>query len=164
MAIRKKKNEIKRLIEVFEEQANKFHDLKISTIYRKKNKFVDIHQFDKNHHVIMLWQYSGVMSDAHQMTMDLLNRHEIWGVLSAELSAYSLLEGEACQLFMRMANRAGALFTEKEREKLKSKQLKELVAEGLDNSEGKPVCVHNSANASVWLHYLLYYISKVRTF
>lgn len=164
MAIRKKKNEIKRLIEVFEEQANKFHDLKISTIYRKKNKFVDIHQFDKNHHVIMLWQYSGVMSDAHQMTMDLLNRHEIWGVLSAELSAYSLLEGEACQLFMRMANRAGALFTEKEREKLKSKQLKELVAEGLDNSEGKPVCVHNSANASVWLHYLLYYISKVRPY
>lgn len=163
MAIRKKKNEIKRLIAAFEEQANKFHDLRLSTVYRKKNKIVNERQFDKKNHIIMLWQYYGLMSDTHKFTMDVINRHEIWGVLGAELSAYSLLEGETCHLFIRMANRAGALFSEKEREKIKSKQLEELVAEGISNPEGgKPVCAHNTANASIWLHYLLYFISKIR--
>ncbi|GIU26472.1 TIR domain-containing protein [Shewanella sp. MBTL60-007] len=164
MAIRKKKTEIKRLISAFEAEANKFHDLRLSTVYREKNKIVNERRFERNNHIIMLWQYYGIMSDAHQVTMDVLDRHPIWGVLGAELSAYSLLEGETCQLFMRMANRAGALFSEKERDKIKSRQLEELVEKKMKSSEGKPVCAHNTANASIWLNYLLYYISKVRPF
>lgn len=164
MAIRKKKTEIKRLISAFEAEANKFHDLKLSTIYREGNKIVNDMVFEEKNHIIMLWQYYGIISDANELTMDVLNRHPIWGILGAELSAYSLLEGETCKLFLRMANRAGDLFSEKEINEIKSRQLKELIEDQMKKSEGKPVCAHNSANASLWLNYLLFYISKIKPY
>lgn len=162
MAIKKKKNEIRRLITAFEYEASRFHDLKLSTIYRHKNNLTNEREFEPPNHIIMLWQYYGELSDTHQITMDVINRHPIWGILGAELSAYSLLEGETCQLFIRMANRAGALFSEKERKKIKSRQLNEILEEKQKATILKTVCTHNIANASIWLNYLLYYISKVK--
>jgi hypothetical protein len=162
MAIRKKKTEIKRLISSFEVEADKFHDLKLSTLYNTMDQVSTDRVFEKPNHVIMLWQYYGELSDTHQMSSDAMNRDSIWGVPGAELSAYSLLEGETCQKFIRMANRAGALFSEKECQKIKKQQLEDLVKERQETTKLKPVCIHNSANASVWLNYLLVYISKVR--
>lgn len=76
----------------------------------------------------------------------------------SELSSFAVIEGESCNLFVRMAKRAGSLFNEQEVDIIKSRALREILKEEDDN--GKiTLFVTNDNKLSIWLNYLLYYVS-----
>lgn len=161
MSLRKKGNEIKRLISAFEIEAAKFHDIKFSTYFIASNGVVEDRKFESPNHVISLWQYYGKMplkDVAERFINDLRSSDLQWGVRGAELTSFAVIEGESCNLFVRMAKRAGSLFNEKEALIIKSRVLEEFCNEEND-SENIIMFVANENKLSIWLNYLLYFIS-----
>ncbi len=61
MSVRKKQKEISRLIEAFEVEAAKFHDLTFSVHYITQEEPDKDTKFHDKNHSIMLWQYQGVL-------------------------------------------------------------------------------------------------------
>lgn len=163
MSLRKKKAEIKRLISSFEREADKFHDLIFSLFYVTDDEAVDNRRFKSPNHVIMLWQYYGKIEgqDGIEDFMENLRGSDLqWGIRGAKLSAFAVIEGETCALFVRMAKRAGSLFNEKESFALKSRVVSEIQKSDEDGASN-PTAAVNDNEMAVWLNYLLYYISKV---
>ncbi|MDP1539165.1 MAG: TIR domain-containing protein [Moraxellaceae bacterium] len=163
MSLRKKKNEIERLISSFEREADKFHDLTFSLFYVTHEGPVDNRKFKSPNHTIMLWQYYGKIKPqggAEKFVENLKHSDLKWGVRGAQLSAFAVIEGESCALFARMAKRAGSLFNEKEASVLKSRVVSE-IQESEKDGVSKPTAAVNGNEMAVWLSYLLYYISKV---
>lgn len=163
MSLRKKKNEIKRLISSFEREADKFHDLTFSLFYLTNKGPVDNREFKSPNHTIMLWQYYGkiqTQGGAEKFVANLKNSDLQWGLRGAKFSAFAVIEGNSYALFCRMAKRAGSLFNEKESAALKGRLVSEI-----QNSEkdgiNKPAAAVNDNKMAIWLSYLIYYISKV---
>ncbi len=164
MSLRKKTNEIRRLISAFEKEADKFHDLKFSVYYISGQGNVDDSIFSQPNHAIMLWQYYGKIDGTEGSTNlfhDLKGSDMKWGLKGAEISSFGVIEGEACKQFVRMANRAGSLFNEKEAYSIKTRVSNEIVEQEKDGS-AKPVTVMNDNPLSIWLNFLLYHISLVK--
>jgi hypothetical protein len=163
MSLSKKKNEIRRLINSFEHEAGKFHDLSFSLLYVESGNPIYDQKFKSPNHAIMLWQYYGRIdrdSGVTQFIDDLKSSSLQWGIRGAQLSAFAVLEGESCGLFIRMAKRAAGLFNEKEANFLKSRIVSELQStEQKDNLI--PTAAVNDDEMALWLNYLLYYVSKV---
>jgi hypothetical protein len=116
MSIRKKSSEIERLITAFGREADKFHDIAFSVFYVTDKGPIDNRKFISPNHTIMLWQYYGKIAregGAERLLQDINNSDFQWGLRGAELSAFAIIEGESCNLFSRMAKRAGNLFNEK---------------------------------------------------
>lgn len=161
MSLRNKKTEIRRLIKAFEQEADKFHDIKFSTCLIVSEAVVENRKFESPNHTIMLWQFYGNITSkgGPEGFVESLKKSDFqWGVRGSELSSFAIIEGETCNLFARMAKRAGNLFNEKEAMVIKSRVTNEVIQ---GKAEGKltPVAILNKNKMAIWLNYLLYYIS-----
>lgn len=163
MALSRKFTEIQRLLKVFEDEASKFHDLRLSTFYVTPSGPRSERKFASPNHVIMLWQYYGLVGtgqDIEGFLANLQNSDLKRGLRGAELTCIAVLEGPACDLFVRMAQRAGSLFDEDEALTIRSRVISEIF-ESLhtEASPAKPSAVTNNNPLAVWLNYLLYHLS-----
>ncbi|KAA1286761.1 TIR domain-containing protein [Alcaligenes faecalis] len=163
MALVEKTDELNRLIRAFEAEAANFYALTLSLMYVTQDGPSFNRPIAKPHHAIMLWQYYGAIqcdTDAGEYAKNLENSDLTWGVRGAELSCFGLLEGEGCELFVRMAQRAGALFDKDEARSLKSQMVRELLDAELKRcAQAKPAAVSNDNPLALWLNYLLFHLS-----
>lgn len=137
MSLRKKGREIKRLIKLFEDEAGKFHDLKFSTFFVTQEALNYDRKFKSPNHTIMLWQYYGKIDSkdgSEKFIKNVKYSNLKWGICGAELSSFAVLEGSTCDLFARMAKRAGSLFNEKEVSIIKARVTSEIVANEKDKT------------------------------
>ena len=160
MAIQKKKKELLRLARGFEEEASKYHALDLSIIYISEGWVNAEEKLVEANYAVPLWQYYGKI-ESDETIRELLNNikkyNPMYGVPGAKFYAFGVLEGERIDLFLRMAKRAGNIFSEKEIEKIKSLRVSEIADK--DKAAGKPVYVSNGNPLAVWLNYVLYHSS-----
>lgn len=163
MSLRKKQGEIHRLIVAFETEAAKFHDIQLSTFFVTQNGANSDRKFLHPNHTIMLWQYYGLIKpdqDVQGLFTNIRESKFQWGLKGAELSFCAIVEGTTCDLFVRMAKRAGSLFSDKEVRTIKSRVVDEIIKrEVADNPTAKSVAVTNDNPLAIWLNYLLYHLS-----
>lgn len=162
MSVRKKQKEISRLIEAFENEAGKFHDLSFSVCYLTQERPDNNWKFHDKNHAIMLWQYQGMLGEdlsAEDLASDVVTSDLQWGIRGATLSSFGVLEGDSVQHFVRMAKRAGSLFNDKEIEDIQNRVVGEIIDKLKPIESGKPVVGVNSNELSIWLNYLLYHLS-----
>jgi len=163
MALQNKLSEIQRLIEAFEIEAGKFHDIQLHTFYITQDGTSIDRKFDPQNHTIMLWQYYGPIKDVEnidQFITDLQDSDLQWGIRGSALSQYGVIEGDACKLFVRMAIRAGNLFSGDEAWNIKSRIVSEIMEEERkSNPTSKPTVVTNDNPLAMWLNFLLYHLS-----
>jgi TIR domain len=163
MSLNRKTDELQRLISLFESEAAKFHPLTLTTFFvTQKGASLD-RPFAKPNHAIMLWQYYGALKtdqDPSRLAANIMESELKWGVRGADLTCYGVLEGESCELFIRMTQRAGSLFDDTEARSIKSKVIDELVAaEQSRQPSTKRVAVINDNPLAIWINYLLYHLS-----
>lgn len=163
MPIKEKEKEIRRLISAFEKEADRFHDIKLGTYFVTQIGPSSKRKFDPNNHTIVLWQYFGLVKpdESSEGFMENLRASDLkWGIRGAKLSSYAVIEGATCDLFVRMAMRAGNLFDEAEVRQISGRVVTEIGrAESEKDPGGKPVASTNSNPLAVWLNYVLYHIS-----
>lgn len=163
MSLSNQSPEIQRLLKAFEAEASKFHDLRLSTFLVTQSAASADRKFMSPNHVIMLWQYYGPIGtdqDTHRLLANLEDSELNWGLRGAELSSFAAIEGTACDLFVRMAQRAGSLFDEEEARTIKSRVVDEILqSERAEHPSAKPTAVTNSNPLAIWLNYLLYHLS-----
>ncbi len=163
MSLRKKQEEIRRLIDAFEAEAAKYHDIQLSTFFVTQNGISSVRKFSSPNHTIMLWQYYGLIKpeqDAQSLLTNIRKSEFQWGLRGTELSFCAVVEGATCDLFVRMAKRAGSLFSDKEARTIKSRVVDEIIKSEMgDNPTAKPVTVTNDNPLAIWLNYLLYHLS-----
>jgi TIR domain len=163
MPLSSKSAEIQRLIEAFEGEAAKFHDLQFRTIpFRQASRNFD-GTFAKPNHAIMLWQYYGAIKEDHDAEEFVANVNDSnlqWGLCGSALTVFGVIEGEACKLFVRMAIRAGSIFDADETRQIRSRVVSEFVeAEKAKDESAKPIGVTNDNPLAIWLNFLLYHLS-----
>lgn len=160
-----KRKELRRLIDAFETEARRFHELRFSTFTITQHTGDDGGQFKKPNHAIVLWQYYGPLAGEDRVqTLDnnLKASNLKFGIHGAELSQYGVLEGEALQLFLRMAVRAGTIFEGETAKLIKTRVTDEIAEDELRRNPGsKPMSVINDNPLAIWLNYLLYHVSRV---
>ncbi len=163
MPLAEKTDELKRLIQAFESEARKFNPLTLSLLYVTQDGPSLNRPFAKPNHAIMLWQYYGAIqgnSGVEGFAKNLEDSNLNWGIRGAELTCFGVLEGEGCELFVRMAQRAGALFDNYEGNSLKSQVVQEVLDTELKRrTSAKPTAVSNDNPLAIWLNYLLFYLS-----
>ena len=163
MALVEKTDELKRLIQAFESEAAKFYPLTLSLLYVTQDGPSLNRPIAKPNHAIMLWQYYGAIqgdTGAAEFAKDLENSDLTWGVRGAELSSFGVLEGDGCELFVRMAQRAGALFDKDEASSFKSRMVQEVLDAELKRcAPAKPTAASNDNPLALWLNYLLFHLS-----
>ncbi len=111
------------MIGAFEAEAAKYHDIRLSTFFVTQNGVSSDRKFSSPNHTIMLWQYYGLIKpeqDAQHLLTNIRESDFQWGLRGAELSSCAVVEGTTCDLFVRMAKRAGSLFSDKEARTIKS--------------------------------------------
>lgn len=163
MALNNKLDELRRLINSFELEASKFHPLALTTFFVTQRGPDFDRPFAKPNHTIMLWQYYGMLKsalDAQRLATNVMDSDLQWGLRGADLTRYAVLEGDGCELFVRMAQRAGSLFDEEEAKAIKLGVTDELVAvERARNPSAKPVAISNENPLALWINYVLYHLS-----
>lgn len=163
MSLNDKTQELRRLISSFESESAKFHPLTLKTFFVTQQEESGGRPFLKPNHAIMLWQYYGALvtdKDPERLAVNIMDSELKWGLRGAGLTCFGILEGEGCELFVRMAQRAGALFDEAEARAIKSKIVEELIAtEQAHQASAKPVAVSNDNPLAIWINYLLYHLS-----
>ncbi|MCK9477710.1 MAG: TIR domain-containing protein [Candidatus Muirbacterium halophilum] len=160
MSLRKKTTEIKRLVEAFDFEAKKFHDITFST-YTITQFTTSNLKFKSPNHAINLWQYYGKINEEHtskELIKNLKTSDSQWGIRGAKISAFGLIEGNECNLFLKMARRAAHIFSKKEAEIISSKVVNE-IRESESDGATKTIVSTNSNSLAIWLNYLLYYLS-----
>lgn len=165
MSLLVKTVEIERLIDAFEVEAGKFHDIQFSIDYVTQDEVGLSRKVAQQNHAVMLWQYYGPIDGKQQIDQLLSNMKESdlkWGLRGAALTQFGVIEGQACQLFVRMATRAGSLFSEEEAQHIKSRVVSEIQAnDRIKNQAARPTAVMNDNPLAIWLNFLLYYLSLV---
>jgi len=140
--------EIQRLLKAFEAEASKFHDVRLSTFRVTQSGASVDRKFISPNHTIMLWQYYGPIGPEDDTARFLANLQESelkWGLRGAESSSFAVVEGQAYDLFVRMAQRAGSLFDEEEARTIKSRVIDEILnSERSAYPSAKPTAVTNS--------------------
>jgi hypothetical protein len=163
MPLADRTDELKRLIQAFEAEAAKFYPLTLSLLYVTQDGPSFNRPIAKPNHAIMLWQYYGAIqgdSGAAGLAKDLRDSDLKWGIRSAELTCFGVLEGGGCELFLRMAQRAGALFDQEEASSLKSRMVQEILDVELKRrAPAKPAAASNDNPLALWLNYLLFHLS-----
>lgn len=164
MPLLEKRSELKRLIKAFENEADKFHDIEFHLYHVTQEGFEVDRKFKQPNHVIMLWQHYGKLgteSAIEELADNIEDSNMTWGIRGAKLSQYGLIEGEATDQFVKMANRAGSLFSPEEASEFKFRIIKEIQSTEIKNDQKhKPVSVVNDNPLAIWLNYLLFYLSK----
>lgn len=163
MSLSNQSAEIQRLLKAFEIEASRFHDLRLSTFLVTQSGTSANRQFTSPNHTIMLWQYYGPVDanqDTHRLLANLQGSDLNWGIRGAELSSFAVVEGDACNLFVRMAQRAGSLFDDEEARTIKRRVVDEILqSEQTKHSSAKPAAVANNNPLAIWLNYVLYHLS-----
>lgn len=163
MPLVERTEELKRLIHAFEAEAGKFYPLTFSLLYVTQSAPSFNRPFGQPNHVIMLWQYYGAIRGKRGtagFAKDVEDSDLKWGIRGAELTCLGLLEGDGCELFIRMAQRAGALFDESEVRSLKSWTVQEVLDVELKrHAKAKPTAVSNDNPLALWMNYLLFHLS-----
>jgi hypothetical protein len=164
MSLSSKASEIRRLITFFEAEAAHFHDIELSTFSVTQTSARISRKFKSPNHNIMLWQYYGAIqneNDREHLAANIKYSNFKWGLRGATLSSFAVIEGDACPWFLRIAERAGALFDEGEALEIKSRVTKELAKDEKSKSpEVTPVVVTNDNLLAIWINYLLFHISQ----
>ena len=163
MPLKEKAAELERLIQAFEAESAKFHPLGLSLLYITQTEASFNRLIAQPNHAIMLWQYYGTLDQEQGIARFVKNVSESdmqWGIRGGDLACFGVLEGEGCELFVRMAQRAGALFDEEEVTTLKVSVVEELLAsEQKLHASAKPTASSNSNPLALWLNYLLFHLS-----
>jgi len=163
MSLTERTDELNRLIQAFESEAGKFYPLTLSLLYVTQDGPSFHRPIAKPNHAIMLWQYYGAIqgdSGAAGFAKNLEDSDLKWDIRGAELTCFGVLEGDGCELFVRMAQRAGALFDKDETSSLKSRMVQELLdAELKRRAPAKPTAASNDNPLALWLNYLLFHLS-----
>jgi hypothetical protein len=158
-----KGTEIERLIAAFEVEAAKFRPLSLSLVYVTQESASVDRLFAKPNHTIMLWQYYGMIGaaeDSDRLAKNVVESDLMWGLRGAEFSCFAVLEGEGCELFVRMAQRAGTLFDESEANTLSNLVLGDILRSAQARADNtKPTVATNSNPLAVWLNFLLFHLS-----
>jgi TIR domain len=165
MSLDNKKLEIERLIKTFELEADKYHNIEFHAyLINSEGKSEIERKFRQPCHAIMLWQYIGQLGIENVLNefVKNLNASDLkWGIRGAQLTKYGVIEGAATNQFVRMAKRAGALFSAEEATSFKSRVINEIQAEALkSNPKSLPTVAVNDNPLAIWLNYLLFYVSK----
>jgi hypothetical protein len=164
MSLKDKYTEIQRLIEAFETEAGKFHDIQFHIYHITQDGGpILTRKFAHPNHAIMLWQYYGNLDtdDGVERFITNLNDSDLqWGLRGSALTLMGVLEGQATPLFVRMASRAGNLFSEDESRHIKSRVVAEIQnKEKTRKPTGKPMAAVNANPLAIWLNFLLYHLS-----
>lgn len=163
MPLAERTDELRRLLRAFESEAGKFHPLTLSLLYVMRDGPSLNRPIAKPNHAIMLWQYYGVIQGdrgAAALAKNLEDSDLKWGIRGAELTCFGVLEGPGCELFVRMAQRAGALFDKDEASSLKSRMVEEILKAELKRcAPDKPTATSNDNPLALWLNYVLFHIS-----
>lgn len=163
MPLNEKTDELRRLILAFELEARKFYPLTLSLLYVTQDGPSLNRPIAKLNHAIMLWQYYGAIQPdggATEFITNLKDSELKWGIRGAELTCFGILEGDGCELFVRMAQRAGSLFDEVEASLLRSRMVQEILSGELKRqAPAKPAAASNDNPLSLWLNYLLFHLS-----
>lgn len=163
MPLNNKTEELRRLIGAFESESAKFHTLTLTTLFVTQQEVSPSRLAIKPNHAIMLWQYYGLVNtpqDAEHLAVNVVESDLKWGLRGAELSCFGMLEGDGCELFVRMAMRAGSLFDESEALLIKSKIIDELVTSEQARAQlAKPAVASNDNPLAIWINYLIYHLS-----
>lgn len=165
MAINQKIDEIKRLIDAFSIESDKFHPLNFSLDYVTQEGPSSVRKFADPNHAILLWQYYGGVnfdSDSNNFAENIATSEIDFGLRGAQLSCFAVIEGVGCELFIRMAQRAGSIFDSNEVRSLRIKMLNEVMEKDRARDDfSKPVSVSNDNPVAIWLNYLLYHLSLI---
>lgn len=155
--------EIQRLFKAFEAEASKFHDVRLSTFFVIQSSASVDRVFISPNHTIMLWQYYGPIGPEDDTAGFLANLQESelkWGLRGTKISSFAVVEGQAYDLFVRMAQRAGSLFDEEEAGAIKCRVIDEILrSECSAHPSAKPTAVTNSNPLAIWINFLLYHLS-----
>lgn len=161
MPAREKREEIQRLQKLFEAEAAQFHDLTLSILYLTQLSANSGRELKKPNHLVTLWQYYGLLDGetaANQLFANLYTSDLSMGaVRGSEFSCLALVEGARAPEFVRMANRAGNIFTEKEAHRIRARSQRDFES---NHSAGKPVFVSNSSKIAIWLNHVLHHLGK----
>lgn len=165
MDISDKSQEISRLINAFEIEADEYHDIEFHTYTLTQTGKSGIERkFKQPNHAIMLWQYIGQLGTEKALNNfknNIENSEILWGIRGAKITMYGVIEGSGTSQFIKMAKRAGSLFSDDESAIFKSRIITEIHAEELKkNPKSKPTSVTNDNPLAIWLNYLLFYLSK----
>lgn len=162
MSLSSKSSEIQRLIKAFEKESQRFHDIRFHVYYITQSAYPDV-KFDAHNHAVSLWQYYGTLhnkKDRDQFIDDLEKSDLKWGIRGAALTAFGVIEGKTCNLFVRMASRAGSLFNAKEASYLKARVVEDIIrAEKEKFPSATPTASTNDNPLTRWLNFLLYHLS-----
>lgn len=164
MSLRDKSTEIQRLIEAFEIEAGKFHNIRFHTYHITQDGGpILTRKFAHPNHAIMLWQYYGILDtdgDIERFATNLNESDLQWGLRGSALTFMGVLEGEATPLFVRMATRAGSLFSEDESRHIKLRVVSEIQdGQKANTPTAKPTAAVNDNPLAIWLNFLLYHLS-----
>lgn len=161
MAIVSKGKELRRLIGAFEREAARFYDLEFRTYYLHKSVPAPDFKFKAENHATTLWQFYGDLIP-ERLATDILRSDPKWGIAGAELTQMGVLQGEGCKLFVRMAKRAAAIFSKKEKAFITSRVVDEIV-KSKKSTEYTPVSRVNGDPVATWLNFLLYHLSLTQS-
>lgn len=165
MSLKDKSIEIQRLMDLFETEAAKFHDIQFCTyhITQNGNPFLS-RKFRQPNHALMLWQYYGKVDTGSGIERFMSNIEQSnlqWGLRGSALTFMGVIEGPGTPLFMRMAARAGSLFSEDESHGIKCRVVSEIQEqEKATDTCWKPTAVVNENPVAIWLNFLLYHLSQ----
>lgn len=164
-----KSQEISRLIKAFEIEADMYHDIEFHTYTLTQTGKSGIERiFKQPNHSIMLWQYIGrldTQNALNDLKDNIANSDFQWGVRGAILTKFGVIEGSGTTQFVKMAIRAGSLFSDDESEIFKCRIINEIQAVELKKApNSKPTSVANDNPLAIWLNYLLFYISKTNPY
>ena len=164
MSIQNKRQELIRLQTVFETEAAQFNDLSLSILYLVQKHSLFNRVFRSPNHVIMLWQYYGLVNSSDDISRLFNNVQESlianMGLRGSEFSCYAVLEGSSLDRFIKMAVRAGSIFSDEEKRTIHMNCFNDFESNQLLKSQGKPVSAANDNPLAIWLNHVLHHLGK----
>jgi hypothetical protein len=160
-----KRPEVIRLQKAFEAEAGKFPDLSLSILYFSQDALPTDRAFKKPNHQIMLWQYYGQYDgsdgSADQLFENLqTSKLALAGLRGCQFSCYGPLEGEPTAHFIRMAQRAGNLFSKTECDQIRMRAIADFTSNLPPSTSGKPLSCSNSNWLAIWLNHVLHHLGR----
>lgn len=149
--------ELKRLRRVFADEADKFHDTSLAALYFSRDGQFDNRRFRQPNHAVVLWQAYGTLGgqESIERLVDDIQASDIdrAGIRGSQHSCYALVEGRATDLFIRMAARAGRMFSNDELTTIQTYARADFES---NRGVGKSVFVTNSYPGAVWLNFVFF--------
>ncbi|PWJ89525.1 TIR domain-containing protein [Mesorhizobium loti] len=165
MPVLGKRPELIRLQKAFEAEAGTFPDLSLSILYFSQERIPADRTFRKPNHQIMLWQYYGQLDGSEESTKRMFESMQssniaMAGLRGCQFSCCALLEGEPTAHFIRMAQRAGNIFSDRECDRIKLHAINDFASNFPPSTNGKPISCSNSNRLAIWLNHVLHHLGR----